>query len=61
MSAIKRGELVIVTFGRHQGKRGHVIGTIGESGQLMVEVQLDKEFQTTFHRPGTLSKDYSAR
>ena len=55
MSAIKRGELVIVTFGQHQGKRGHVIGTIGESGQLMVEVQLDKEFQTTFHRPGTLS------
>ena len=61
MSAIKRGEPVVVTLGQHANKRGHVIGVVGEAGNMMVEVQLDKEFQTTFHRPGTLSKDYEKR
>jgi ribosomal protein L24 len=61
MAAINRGEPVVVTFGQHQGKRGHVIGVIGHAESLMVEVQLDKEFQTTFHRPGTLSRDYEKR
>lgn len=61
MNIIKRGEPVVVNFGQHHGKRGHVVGLIGEGGTLMVEVNLVGEPQSTFHRPATLSRDYDQR
>ena len=58
MSVAKRGDAVICNAGQHQGKRGFVVGLIGEGGNQMVEVNLVGEPQSTFHRPATLSRDY---
>lgn len=57
MNIIKRGEIVIVTQGQHVGKVGHVMGLIGHLDSLMVEVQLESEPQSTFHRTWMLSRN----
>ena len=61
MNIINRGDAVMVRQGQYRGRRGNVIGLIGNGDSLVVEVQLIGAPHTTMHRTSEIVRDPFSR
>jgi hypothetical protein len=52
---------VTITNGVHRGKHGHYVGLIGDGEGQVIEVQLDGEPQSTFHRANAVARVFAHR